>query len=421
MANFFTLQKDTEGGVTLPGASNPVGLIGDVYSADPVNNGIVSVISNMRFTGSDLTTYQKSRIPFCLLNEYELITNSAVSSLLYTLQGVTGGTGAARTGGNVVNKVKTLLKPSGIPTDSNTQGGSNFFNFAAFVGEGVADSIGSVVNSIRNTGQTISDFTTQLAAALESGLNAVEEVLKTSREQTGSIKPYQNLYVTKPTGFHYTFPYYSNNKKDITSNFSVTEAGLLNNPIVNTGSKFITSGIEKFAQVALFTAPGVYIERPKFYNLADSGPAYDIKFSLINTFDVRDIQRHYDFLFLLTFQNLPYRKDLARVKLPRIYSFILPGELFLPYAYISKMTIEFEGNRRLVRLNHPLGKVVESIVPDVYNVSITVTSLNPDAGNFMVADKLLNIKSFYAEDGPIAQPGTVLPAQVGSVIPNSLA
>lgn len=400
MANFFTLQKDTESGVTLPGSSGPVGLLGDVYSADPVENGIVSVISNMRFTGSDLTTYQKSRIPFCLLNEYELITNSAVSSLLYTLQGVTGSTGVARTGGDIINRVKTLIKPSGTPTDSSTNSGA-------------ANGFGS------NVGQTISDFTTQLASALQSGLNAVEEVLKTSREQTGSLKPYQNLYISKPTGFHYTFPYYTNTKKNITSNFSVTEAGLLNNPIINKGSDLIASGIEKFAQVALFTAPGVYIERPKFYNLADSGPAYDIKFSLINTFDVKDIQRHYDFLFLLTFQNLPYRKDIARVKLPRIYSFILPGELFLPYAYISNMTIDFEGNRRLVRLTHPLGNVVESIVPDVYNVSITVTSLNPDAGNFMVADKLLNIKSFYAGDGPITQPGTILPAQTVSSVPTN--
>lgn len=413
MANFFTLQKDTESGVASPIGTGAIGLLGDVYSADPVNNGIVSVISNMRFTGSDLTTYQKSRIPFCLLNEYELITNSAVSSLLYTLQGVTGGTEVARTGGNIVNRVKTFLKPSGPPADLSTQGGiSNGLDSLGFSG---------AAEFTKKAGQTISDFTTQLAEALQNGLNAVEEILKTSREQTGSIKPYQNLYVTKPTGFHYTFPYYSNNKKNITSNFSVTEAGLLNNPIVNKGSEFITSGIEKFAQVALFTAPGVYIERPKFYNLADSGPAYDIKFSLINTFDVRDIQRHYDFLFLLTFQNLPYRKDIARVKLPRIYSFILPGELFLPYAYISNMTVDFEGNRRLIRLTHPLGNVVESIVPDVYNVTITVTSLNPDAGNFMVADKLLNIKSFFAEDGPVAQPGTIVPAQVGSAIPTNAA
>lgn len=416
MANFFTLQRDPQEGVSI-GASNQVGLIGDVYRAEPTDNGIVSVISNMRFTGSDLTTYQKSRIPFCLLNEYELLTNSAVSSLLYTLQGSIGSGDLKSLGGvfsnisgglsDATSSVKKLINPSGGAAG----------DLGSFQNPGV---IAKAAAAGEKAGKLISDFTTQLAGVLQSGINSVQDILNTSSKQTGSIKPYQNLYVTKPTGFHYTFPYYGNRKKDITSQFSVSEAGLINNPIINKGSEFLISAVEKFAQIALFTSPGVYIERPKFYNLSDSGPAYDINFSLINTFDVKDIQRHYDFLFLLTFQNLPYRKDLARVKLPRIYSFILPGEIFLPYVYISKMAINFEGNRRIIRLTHPRGTVVDTIVPDIYNVTLTVTSLNPDAGNFMVSDKLLNIRSFFVDDVPLAQPGTILPAQiVGSVPPNA--
>lgn len=416
MANFFTLQRDPQEGVSI-GTSNQVGLIGDVYRAEPTDNGIVSVINNMRFTGSDLTTYQKSRIPFCLLNEYELLTNSAVSSLLYTLQGSIGS-GDLKSLGGVVGNISGGLSDatSSVKKLINPAGGAAG-DLSSFQNPG---GIAKATTTGEKAGKLISDFTTQLAGVLQSSINSVQDILNTSSKQTGSIKPYQNLYVTKPTGFHYTFPYYGDTKKDITSQFSVSEAGLLNNPIINKGSEFLISAVEKFAQVALFTSPGVYIERPKFYNLSDSGPAYDINFSLINTFDVKDIQRHYDFLFLLTFQNLPYRKDLARVKLPRIYSFILPGEIFLPYVYISKMAINFEGNRRIIRLTHPRGTVVDTIVPDIYNVTLTVTSLNPDAGNFMVSDKLLNIRSFFVGDEPIVQPGTILPAQiVGSVPPNA--
>jgi hypothetical protein len=123
-------------------------------------------------------------------------------------------------------------------------------------------------------------------------------------------------------------------------------------------------------------------------------------------------------LFLLAYQNLPFRKDIARVTLPKIYTFIIPGEIYLPYAYISSLKIDFIGNRRKMKLIHPKGIAsdvgptnnpaggtsTDCIVPEVYSVSMTITGLTMPAANYMVADELFKITSTSVETTPLPEP-----------------
>lgn len=386
MANFFNLQPETTTNVGLPGASEAVGLQADVYTAKVGNNtGIIDVIRQLRISGNDITGYIIDRMPFCILKEYELLTNSSINSLLYVLQGL----------GYTRDQIK------GLVTDV---GGS--FN------ELVSNTLPNTPTGGNTSGTfKISDTITSIKLALQEGITNVQNILLQNEPLPGSLKPYQNLYIRQATGFKYILPYFDDVKKEISADFSSSQSGLLAGNKFGEIAQASVKVYESFVKTLMFATPGAFIEQPKFYNLGENGPSYNITFNLINTFDVGDIQRHYDFLFLLAFQNLPYRRDLARIRLPKIYSFTLPGEIFLPYAFISSMNVEFLGNRRTVTIQHPKdNRLVKCTVPDVYQVSLRITGLNPDAGNFMVNDYLTNIQSTLYSPDPapfVAEPATV--------------
>lgn len=384
MATFFNLKKENQTDFKLPFARETAGLQADVYKAEPTDgSGLVSVIKNLRFTGSDLTDYTLNRIPFCLLKEYELRTNSSINSLLYILQG--SGYSAAD-----------------VATGLNNLGGILKLNTPETVTQAAATATAAITEGSTDLG--INDFISKGAQVLKDGVTDIVNLLKAKEVLPGSLKPYQGLYIRQPTGFKYILPYFKNVKKGISNSFSTTDSGMLAGNWVGSLSKKVSDKVDEFVKTALFTSPGAYIEQPKFFNIGEEGPTYEVTFHLINTINKDDVQKHYDFLFLLAFQNLPYRKDLARLRLPCIYSFTLPGEIFLPYAYIKSMTVDFVGNRRILNsLRHPLNNSIMTpgtVVPDVYEVTLTITGLNADMGNFMVNDYLVNINSTLASDLP---------------------
>ena len=388
MATFFNLKKENQTDFKLPFARETAGLQADVYKAEPTDgSGIVSVIKNLRFTGSDLTDYTLNRIPFCLLKEYELRTNSSINSLLYILQG---------SGYSSADFVSGITNLGGI-LKSNAPGG------VAQAAAAAAPPLKAAINQ-GSTTLGINDFISKGAQVLKDGVTDIVDLLKAKEVLPGSLKPYQGLYIRQPTGFKYILPYFKNVKKGISNSFSTTDSGMLAGNWVGSLSKKVSDKVDEFVKTALFTSPGAYIEQPKFFNIGEEGPTYEVTFHLINTINKDDVQKHYDFLFLLAFQNLPYRKDLARLRLPCIYSFTLPGEIFLPYAYIKSMTVDFVGNRRILNsLRHPLNNSIMTpgtVVPDVYEVTLTITGLNADMGNFMVNDYLVNINSTLASDLP---------------------
>lgn len=340
------------------------GVFGQAINAIEVkpgtSDGVIDVIGTMQFVGNDIGPTLKDRIPFCILKEYELLSNSTVSQLLYYVRslGITDEQ-LQETGGNIneiINKVKN--KASEIRgTDNNI----------------------------------IKDIVGKLATGIADQIGNIGDTLKESEKLDGVLLPYNGLYARKPTGFQYIFPYFQDLKKSITTNFTESETGLLKNNIFSNVVEGAKNIYEKIASNLLAATPGAYIEQPKFFS-PSSGENYRISFDLINTIDGEKIQQHLDFLFLLAFQNLPYRKNIAEVLPPKIYSFTLPGELFIPFAYISKLDIQFTGNRRAMSMRLPyINKTDRCIVPEVYSVSLEITSLTYTSGNFMIADQINKI------------------------------
>ena len=366
-----------------------------VYKAIPAQeNGVIDVISTMQIAANDIPQYLRDKLPYCILKEYDLVTNSTVGQLLYYLKSL---------GYN--RQTDGLL---------DSTGARNILN-------GFFDSVTDKKGILRDfVGDNVSNI-------LATSLEPFQKILNSNEPLGGALTPYQNLYIREPTEFKYILPYFKDKKKGITTTFGDTQTGLLNNNLFQKFTDSVKGSYEKVAKTLFAATPGAYIEQPKFFGPQQTGESYEIEFELINTVDGDKIQDHFDLLFLLAFQNLPYRRDVATVALPKIYTFIIPGEIYLPYAYISSLTIDFVGNRRMLNIRHPRGQVnggqtdVKCVVPEVYSVKMTIQGLTTPAANYMVADNLINIESELVNVEPIAtvEVGELIPIPRGSSTGNN--
>jgi hypothetical protein len=350
--------------IEIPQAEKNTGAFGQAINPIQIvpgtGDGVIDIIGSMQFVGNEISDSLKDRIPFCILKEYELVSNSTVSQLLYYVRslGITDEQ-LASTGGNV-EKIAEKVKAK----SNEFEGKKNTI---------IRDAFSSVLNGISDQ------------------LGNVSNALASNERLDGVLLPYNGLYARQATGFQYVFPYFEDLKKSITTNFTDSETGLLKNNVFKAVNSLFDDAYEKIGQSLLAATPGAYIEQPKFFS-PGSGENYKITFNLINTVDGVKIQRHLDFLFLLAFQNLPFRKNIAEVLPPKIYSFTLPGELYIPFAYISKLDIQFIGNRRAMNMRLPyINKTDRCIVPEVYSVTLEITSLTYTSANFMIADQINKI------------------------------
>ena len=121
--------------------------------------------------------------------------------------------------------------------------------------------------------------------------------------------------------------------------------------------------------------------------MADKGRTINIKFPLLNTGSVEDIQQNWQLLFGLIYQNRPGRETRSIIDLPVIYEVSLPGVVYMPYAYISSLSIKFLGSRRLLKIQAPIDGIppLDTIIPDAYEVNITIQGLNDETKNFIYA------------------------------------
>lgn len=378
--------------IEIPQAEKNTGIFGQAINpirvAPGTGDGVVDVIGSMQFVGNEISDSLKDRIPFCILKEYELVSNSSVSQLLYYVRslGITDEQ-LAETGGDV-QKIAAKVKAK----SNEFKGEKNNI---------IKDVVGSVLNGISDQ------------------LGNVSNALASNERLDGVLLPYNGLYARKATGFQYVFPYFEDMKKSIATNFTDSETGLLKNNVFKTVNSLFEDAYEKIGQSLLAATPGAYIEQPKFFS-PSSGENYRIAFNLINTVDGSKIQRHLDFLFLLAFQNLPFRKNIAEVLPPKIYSFTLPGELYIPFAYISKLDIQFMGNRRAMNMRLPyINKTDRCIVPEVYSVTLEITSLTYTSANFMVADQINKIVVPEVSNQPAATSAApATPAEPNTAVPN---
>ncbi len=259
------------------------------------------------------------------------------------------------------------------------------------------------------------------------------------------MAPYQDIYTTRLTGWRYKLPYMSDLQRQNMCNFSDSAQS-----VGGVGTEDIQRGTDKAAGYTsilnTMMAPGVYIDRAKSFSYSGGEKSYTCTFPLLNTTNQADILRNWQLLFLLTYQNRPNRIDRVQIAPPKIYEGMIPGVWYSRYCYISNLSVNFVGNRRKMTLYVPIASAsgtkvvtgrgskasgkqepftvrelqlsntpggaagndntrVTTIVPDAYQVSITVTELIPESQNTMFAaiqkPNTVSVGSFEDTDNPL--------------------
>jgi hypothetical protein len=308
----------------------------------------IDVIQDFTWSASHITSDTMKKMPKVLLVERRQELNSTISSALYYLNAVRKA--GSSLGGDALNSIKTKLN-------------------ALVGGENVSSTISSTVKSINSFIES-------------NAISSDDAALLKSAEY---LQSYMGIYYTKPTGFRYVLPYFGDNVMDAQNSFGATaqeKTGI--GTAIETGQAVVN----EISSTVNLSQPGSYIERPKHFQYPTEGKSVTITFPLVNTFKRNNYlpyQQNYELLWILAFQNRPYRTSFSRILPPKIYTLTIPGQEFFPYCFLSNMQVNFNGTRRLLPVTLPSGTTLETTIPDAYTVSLTFTSLLANIGNTMIA------------------------------------
>ena len=105
-----------------------------------------------------------------------------------------------------------------------------------------------------------------------------------------------------------------------------------------------------------------------------------IKFPLYNTFDVQSTKRNFDFINLLTYQNLKNRTSMVTYIPPSVYTVSSDalGGIYMPLAYIENLNVQSIGT---VRRTDEIVPDVMLLIPEAYVVTISLREMITQSTN----------------------------------------
>jgi hypothetical protein len=95
---------------------------------------------------------------------------------------------------------------------------------------------------------------------------------------------------------------------------------------------------------------GTYIERPHEYQYGQDLPSWTFTVNLLNTRDWTDVVKNWQLCYLLSYQNLPNKVTKTMLDPPVIYEVEVPGVFYSPYSYMSRISIVNKGALRLAKI-----------------------------------------------------------------------
>lgn len=302
---------------------------------------ITDVVNDFDWTSSINKQQMAGKIPYIRLTEFKLTANNAVNGFAAGLMAWadvhrSSVAGASKLGGTI-----------------NTVSQSNFIGKAATA---AGDAIGAAGAAV--------------APYLQKAENFVKSKANDSFGHEGQhlTDAFGMLYAREATGRTYTLPYYNKDYFHAGNDFSDSSENAP--PLV--GGFFDV--IQAAGAIPSLVEPGVYVQRPKFYQFASAAePTVNISLTLYNTLTPMSYLKHAKFIQQLALNNLPRRITRSVVEPPCIYEVFIPGKAFYPYCFISNLKISNVGARRIIN---------NEIVPDAFQIEISLTSLTKDASNF---------------------------------------
>jgi len=363
MANIIT-GFDEDKDERLIGAGTGGGEGGMLQNTDPYlkpkpsGAGIVDVIRNFSWYSGGSTQMQENAIrktPQIFLVEREQLLSSLVTQALY-----------------YANALK--VGAEGVVGETKSPEEESLFRKSI-------DSVMGAVNDGINRG-----IKAALKGQVKTASGELSEGLDSALLTANKLKSLIGIYLTKPTGYNYVLPYFEN-PPSIQNSWSGTAEE--NAPdFVSTVYREVAGFADSAASTVNLTQPGVFIQKARSYKVNEQGQSITVKFPLFNTVKRgNDIpyQQNYELLWLLIYQNKPFKTSFTRVKPPKLYSVTIPGMVSMPYAEISRLEVDFIGTTRNKTVN--IGPhTFETPIPDAYEVTIEITSLLADYANTMMGD-----------------------------------
>ena len=359
------------------------------YISQVAGNGVViDVVNQFQWTTSPPGLQSRQEVPGIELVEKRIKANTIIAAAAYYLM---SGTSSLN---NIMQQAKGIGGLSNVVGDLQKQI-SGFLNTpgASNLGSGVTNFFKDIFSS-SGLGYSVNSgpVDSWLASGQIDALNS------------SYLEPYEGLYITEDTGFKYWLPYFTDTLRGYANNFENEDATYNSNTYLGGGAENIRKAATAIARFSYFMEPGLYIERPKFYSFEGTGENVEIEFPLINTgwSTHDDVKRNWQLAFLLSYQNRPNRRSRELIDPVCIYEINIPGVKYIPYAYFSQIQIDCLGARRLMDLEVPTPQgvaTIQTIVPDAYNVKLTLTGLVPTSRNFLAAmlnDKqdVINVSSY---------------------------
>lgn len=233
-------------------------------------------------------------------------------------------------------------------------------------------------------------YYSRVAENVSAAEGSIFDRLVTSPKDPGEVFKYK--YIAEPTGFEYKFPYFSQDKISRTTDFNneqdqnpFSTFSELGKSVLGFGTNRARAAYEKAAGAAYRISqiaglagglintlmPGkLSFEPPQSWS-GTSEQSYTIKFQLLNTGTIEDVENNRNLAHILQYQNSPSRRNFAIVDPVVIYSLLIPDVVSFPVCYISNLQITNLGNNRIMQSESG----IERIIPEAYGFSITLTPL----------------------------------------------
>ena len=348
------------------------------------------------------TNNAREYVPKLMLTEYKLVLSSEVAGFLYTIRGEADNL--------------NVIKRSIVPIVSNAAGNAVDTTKAAIedISKLFSNSYEAVqkekgVNSSPTTGAKPNNETIQ-----DAQNNSITNIVD-------GLDVYKGLYALEPTNWTYVMPYLGNANMlnpnntwgegtqmkeaigdimggagTLFSEFgkAAQATGAPAAPLNQGGGASIFSVLRgafqaaKGARSALLGAGGGLVMRETPQSFTNTGSdSLECSFYLINTSQVTDIRRNWEFCYLFTYQNLANRKGINLLDPPCLYRALIPGYKQLPICWITNLNITNVGSTKMlvITTGEPASSKSDpsnvKMVPEAYKVTFNLESALKNARN----------------------------------------
>lgn len=348
----------------------------------------IDIVNDFYWTNSKLgAAGGRQEVPTLILKERLIKTNSFIAQALYS-------TGA---GVDSIKNLYNLLTGNKNGDKSLTQ-------------------IANLIQNVIGTGSVQSTSTSKSNTApgtiKQRAETVIDQVLKgaqATQDDPGFLvdawlAPYKGLYFTQPTGWIFYLPFFSNKYQATTNAWNDNSGDSGSGHVLRGAADLVAAGSEFLGDIESTGTGnfGTYQEKSKFFQYSKDGDSITVSFPLINAGSAtyNDVLKNWQFIYLLLYNNRPERINRNLLTPPPIYEAEIPGVRYMPLTYISNIDIAYVGARRTMKIVIPTGETIHdawgepsgsatttftTIIPEAYQISITLTSLVSESKNFMYA------------------------------------